>query len=60
MLIRTSSQGLIHNMLQRQPVSLTSFTEFMELGLIVPVDMQSSEQKVSEVSYILATIMARE
>ena len=32
----------------------------MELGLIVPIDMQSSEQKVSDVSYILATIMARE
>ena len=45
MLIRTSSQGLIHNMLQRQPVSFTNFTEFMELGLIIPLDMQSSEQK---------------
>ena len=47
-------------MLQRQPISLTKFTEFMEIMSHSPIDMQSSKQKVSEVSYILVPIMARE
>ena len=47
-------------MLQKQPISLTNFTEFTEIMSHNPIDMQSSEQKVSEVSYVLATIMARE
>ena len=47
-------------MLQRQPISLTKFTEFMEIMSHSPIDMQSSEQKASEVSYVLGTIMVRE